>query len=171
MYSHIQLPLRRQSEYYTFRPYIILVSQLRLLYWIIYHPNVSISFVIATCLLPWTINYLTWQHRYLFRPTPQLHKPFYPLPGIGHRWFLFFPKFTQFHYLPWIIFILLWLDYPLRVLFVIWSIYITQHPLHPLGLHHLPHYLFVQPQQQLHWRHATIIYLFLFYTHPLAFRS
>lgn len=167
MYSEIQLPLKRSEKFLLW-----IAIQFALWYWVIYIPNRSISFLLATICLPIVYHRQpsTW-YRYWVILRKGSETIFHPLPGFGHRWYYLLPNPTQLKWtMCFLLPALLWLDKLDRVLFLTWSYYVSLCPLFPTGLHQLPSYLYIKPKH-LDMSHYWIIWRAVF-THPsLPFRS
>jgi hypothetical protein len=83
---------------------------------------------------------------------------------------LLLPSYKSLRASTWLIPCLLWLDRPLRCLFLIWSFYVALYPLHPAGLHQLPLYVHIKPNH-LEWQNTRLIWNYVLHHPHLAFRS
>ena len=170
MYSHItthqSIPTTLSENYYH------VLFQIMIWFWVIYHPNISMSFCLATLVLPFIYHqlppvcYSFWYHHERQKSLERLQPP----PGIGHRWHLMLPSVKLLRASTWLIPCLLWLDRPVRVLFLVWSFYIALYPLHPAAFHHLPFYVHLQPTH-LTWQNTRLIWRYILYQPLLTFRS
>ncbi len=169
MYSSVGATCARRSDKFL----LWFGCQIALTYWVIYHPNLSVAFLIATIALPMVYHHQprTWrQHWVVFTKRHDPRVTFLP-PGIGHRWIWLLPKLSQLKY-PMCLLLpsLLWMDRMDRVLLLTWSVYVSLCPLHPTGLFQLPQYLFIKPKH-LTFQNYLVIWDSVFYNQSLPFRS